>query len=383
MKGLLSVSGIKVSGIHCGIKKRKKDLSLIYSENPANWAGVWTKNKVKGASISFNKRRRNNKIQAILINSGNANTGTGIKGLRDVQRMARIAAKSLNIPYNSVLIGGQTGKIGEFLPMKKIESGIKRLVKRLPFGTNDDCIEGIMTTDKTKKEAEIDLGFCKIAGIAKGAGMIYPNMATMLSFIATDAKLDNKTLQGILKACVDGTFNRISIDGCRSTNDSVIIMANGMSDQIDRNKFSEGLFFVCASLARQIVEDGEGATKLIRIVVEGAKTKKDARAVACSIANSCLVKTAMYGCDPNVGRILQAIGNSKANIDPKKISIWLQGHLVTCCGAMAFFDREEIKQELKDKEIEIRISLGKGEEAISFLTCDLSSEYVKINARYS
>ncbi|MEW6102735.1 MAG: bifunctional glutamate N-acetyltransferase/amino-acid acetyltransferase ArgJ [bacterium] len=383
MKGLLSIPGIKACGIHCGIKKRRKDLSLIYSERKANWAGVFTKNKVKGASISFNKRRKNNEIQAILINSGNANTGTGAKGMRDVQKMAKILAKSLNIPYNSVLIGGQTGKIGEFLPMEKIEAGIKRLVKRLPFGTNDDCIEGIMTTDKTKKEAEVDLGFCKIAGIAKGAGMIYPNMATMLSFIATDARLDNKTLQEILKPCVDETFNRISIDGCRSTNDSVIIMANGIAGRVDKNKFSKGLFFVCASLARQIVEDGEGATKLIRIVVEGAKTKKDVRNVACSIANSPLVKAAMYGCDPNVGRILQAVGEAQASIEPKKISIWLQGHLVACCGATAFFDREEIKQELNDKEIEIRVSLGKGKEAISFLTCDLSPEYVKINAAYS
>jgi len=382
MKGLLSISGIRANGIHCGIKRKDKDLFLLYSEKPANWAGVWTRNKIKAPSILFNKRRENNKIQAILINSGNANVGTGKRGMRDVQRMARKTSCLLNIPYNSVLIG-QTGKIGEFLPMDKIEKGIEKVIKSLDKGTSIDCARAIMTTDTRPKEEEIDLGFCRIAGIAKGAGMIAPNMATMLSLIATDARFDNQTLKEILKTCVDETFNRITIDGETSTNDMVILLANGMAGEIDIDRFRNGLFFICASLARKIVEDGEGATKLIRVVVEGAKDESSARVIAKNIANSLLVKTAMYGCSSNFGRVLAAIGKSPVRINPNKISIWFQGHLTFTGGTRVSFDIEKIKEDLSYKEIEIRVFLGEGKESISFLTCDISPEYVKINARYS
>ncbi|HAW49700.1 TPA: hypothetical protein DCX16_01935 [bacterium] len=383
MEGLLTIPGIKVGGIHCGIKRKGKDLSLIYSERPSNWAGVFTRNKVTSPCITFNKRRKNNKISAIIINSGNANTGTGKRGMDDVKKIARITAKNLNVLYSSVLVA-HTGKIGEFLPMEKIEPGIKRLVASLHYGTQDDCMEGIMTTDRTKKDVFLDLGFCKIAGIAKGAGMIYPNMATMLSFIVTDACFGNSELKEILKNCVDETFNRISIDGCTSTNDMVIIMANGTAGKVDRDKFSDGLLFICTELARKIVRNGEGATKIIRIVVEGARTKKDAKAIASSIANSLLVKTAMHGENPNFGRVLSACGTDLlAKIDPKKIKIWLQNHLVIYCGVKAEFDRERVKEALKEKEIEIRIELGLGSESMVFLTCDLSIEYVKINTKYS
>lgn len=382
MKGLLCVPGIKVAGVHCGIKRKEKDLSLIYSEREANWAGVFTTNRIKSHCVLFNKKRRNNKIQAILINSGNANTGTGKKGAEDVQRMARKIGKLLNIPYRSILVS-HTGKIGEFLPMDKIEKGIEMAVSSLSKGTSKDCAEGIMTTDKNIKEEEIDLGFCRIAGIAKGAGMICPNMATMLSFIVTDARFDNETLREILKDCVNETFNRISIDGDTSTNDMVILLANGSAGLVDKDKFRDGLFFICSSLARKIVEDGEGATKLIRVVVEGARNKKDAKVVAGQIANSNLVKTAMYGEDPNFGRILSAIGQAPIAFNPKKISIWLQGHLTFTQGMRIEFDKQILKRALSEKEIEIRVLLGMGNESISFLTCDLSEEYVKINAQYS
>lgn len=382
MKGLLSVPGIKAAAVHCGIKRKGKDISLIYSEAPSNWAGVFTTNKIKGHCILFNKKRRNNKIQAILINSGNANVGTGEKGRKDVQKMAKKASLLLNIPYGSILIA-QTGKIGEFLPMEKIENGIEMVVAGLDKGTSKDCAEGIMTTDKHIKEEEIDLGFCRLAGIAKGAGMIFPNMATMLSFIVTDAMFDNEALKEILKDCVDETFNRISVDGDRSTNDMVILLANGLSKNIDRDRFKDGLFFICSSLARKIVEDGEGATKLIRVVVEGARDKIKARRVAEAIANSCLVKAAMYGEDPNFGRILAALGNASVPFNLKKMSIYLQGHLTFTQGLRVEFDKQRLKGALSSNEIEIRVSLGVGNTSISFLTCDLSPEYVKINAMYS
>lgn len=382
MKGLLSVPGIKVAGAHCGIKKRKKDISLIYSEAPANWAGVFTTNKIKSHCIAFNKKRRHNKIQAILINSGNANVGTGEKGRRDVEKMAKKLSFLLNIPYGSILIA-QTGKIGKFLPMEKIEKGIEMVVRGLDKGTSKDCSEGIMTTDKHIKEEEIDLGFCSIAGIAKGAGMIFPHMATMLAFIVTDAMLDNETLKEMLKDCVDETFNRISVDGETSTNDMVILLANGLSKNIDRDRFKDGLFSICSSLARKIVEDGEGATKLIRVVVEGARNKREAKHVAETIANSSLVKTAMYGEDPNFGRILAAIGNSKALFNLKHMNIWLQGHLTFTQNSPVECDYQRLKGDLSEKEIEIRVSLGVGNASVSFLTCDLTPSYVKINAMYS
>lgn len=382
MKGLLSVPGIKVAGVHCGIKKRGKDISLIYSEAPANWAGVFTTNKIKSHCIAFNKKRQNNKIQAILINSGNANTGTGKKGMRDVQKMAKKVSLLLNIPYSSILIA-HTGKIGEFLPMEKIEKGIEMAVASLDKGTSKDCAMGIMTTDRNIKEEEIDLGFCRIAGIAKGAGMISPNMATMLSFIVTDAMFDNETLKEVLKACVDETFNKISVDGDTSTNDMVILLANGLNKHVNKDRFKDGLFFICSSLARKIVEDGEGATKLIRIIIDGARNKKDAKVIAETIANSFLVKTAIYGGSPNFGRILAALGKAPTSFNPKKISIYLQGHLTFAQGCRVECDYQRLKGALSEKEIEIRVSLGLGNASISFLTCDLTPSSVKINAMYS
>jgi len=379
MKGLLSVQGIKCGGMHCGIKKKNKDIALIYSEAPCEWAGVFTLNRVKAANIIVNRKRLQGTVQAVVINAGIANSGTGERGILDAKRMCQITALALNIPESSVLCAS-TGRIGELLPMERIGIGIKRLAKKIDKGTSHDAASAIMTTDTKLKEAEIDLGDCKIAGIAKGAGMIAPNMATMLSFMVTDAQIERDTLRSILKDVVSQTFNRITIDGDTSTNDMVVLLANGLAGPPDLAKFKDGLFSVCASLARKIVEDAEGGTKIIRVVVSGAKSIKMAEKVASAVANSNLTKSALYGENPPAGRILCACGYSGARINPKKIDIWLNQFLVVKDGAVIKFSESRVKSSLASHEIEIKIDLRGGKESVVFLTSDLSPDYVRINA---
>jgi glutamate N-acetyltransferase/amino-acid N-acetyltransferase len=379
MKGLLSVQGIKCGGIHCGIKKKNKDLAIIYSSVPCEWSGVWTKNRVKAASIIVNKKRLKDKVQAVVINSGIANSGTGLRGILDAKKMCKITASALNIPEFSVLCAS-TGKIGELLPMERIAKGIKRLAKKIDKGVSQDATSAIMTTDTKPKESEADLGDCKIAGIAKGAGMIAPNMATMLGFIVTDAQIERDVLRSMLKDVVNQTFNRITIDGDTSTNDMVVLLSNGLAGPPDLAKFKDGLFSVCADLARKIVEDAEGGTKIVRVVVSEAKSIKMAEKVASAVANSNLTKSALYGGSPPPGRILCACGYSGARINPKKIDIWLNQFLVVKDGAVIKFSESRVKSSLASSEIEIKIDLRRGKESVAFLTCDLSPEYVKINA---
>jgi glutamate N-acetyltransferase/amino-acid N-acetyltransferase len=377
MKGLLSVSGIRCAGIACGIKKRRKDLALIFSESPCEWAGVFTQNRLKAAPVVINQRKQNNKVQAIVINSGNANSATGERGLEDAEAMCRMTAESLGISEDSVLVAS-TGSIGEPLPMRKIEAGIKRLTKALSRGKSKDCARAIMTTDSFSKEAEMDLGEFRIAGIAKGAGMIAPNLATMLAFIVTDAKVERAELKAVLKDVVDQTFNRITVDGDTSTNDMVIIMANRLCNRPDLARFREVLFAVCSELARKIIEDAEGATRLIRVKVTGARYREDADRVARSVAESLLVKCSIFGKKPNPGRILCACGYSGADISPERIDIWIDGVLVVKSGVVLKFCDRSV---LKDRDIEIRIDLGEGAESAIFFTSDISPEYVRMNAR--
>lgn len=379
MKGLLSVKGIKCAGMHCGIKKKNKDLALIYSSAPCEWAGVFTTNRVKAASIIVNKKRLKSTVQAVVINSGIANSGTGQRGILDAKRMCRMTALALNIPESSCLCAS-TGKIGELLPMERIEIGIKRLVNKIDKGVSRDAASAIMTTDTKPKESEIDLGDCRISAIAKGAGMIAPNMATMLSFIVTDAQIERDTLRSILKDVVSQTFNRITIDGDTSTNDMVVLLANGLAGAPDLAKFKDGLFSVCADLARKIVQDAEGGTKVIRVVVLGAKSIKMAERVASAIANSNLTKSALYGENPPPGRILCAAGYSDVRLNPKKIDIWLNQFLVVKDGAVIKFSESRVKNSLASSEIEIKIDLRIGKESVAFLTSDLSPDYVRINA---
>ncbi|MEK9150044.1 MAG: bifunctional glutamate N-acetyltransferase/amino-acid acetyltransferase ArgJ, partial [Candidatus Desantisbacteria bacterium] len=311
--------------------------------------------------------------------SGIANSGTGQRGILDAKRMCQITASALNIPEEYVLCAS-TGKIGEPLPMERIGLGIRRLARKIDKGLSRDASSAIMTTDTLPKETEIDLGDCKIAGIAKGAGMIAPNMATMLSFIVTDAQIERDTLRSILKDVVNQTFNRITIDGDTSTNDMVALLANGLAGPPDLVKFKDGLFSVCACLARKIIEDAEGGTKVVRVVVSGAKSIKMAEKVARAVANSNLTKSALWGENPPVGRILCACGYSGARLNPKKIDIWLNQFLVVKDGTVIKFSESRVKNSLASSEIEIKIDLRAGKEAVVFLASDLSPEYVRINA---
>jgi glutamate N-acetyltransferase/amino-acid N-acetyltransferase len=395
------VPGFKAAGIHSGIKKRKKkDLALIFSEVKVRAAGLFTTNHVKAAPVVLDiKKIRSGKGQAIVANSGNANACSGRKGFSDALEMAKITAKALEVPEEMVYVAS-TGVIGRYLPMDKVRKGIVKATPLLSKTGLHDAAEAIMTTDTFPKiasqKAEIGGKIVTIAGIAKGAGMIHPKlamnsvsgMATMLCFILTDAKVEGKALNTALKASVEKSFNSITIDGDTSTNDSVICFANGLAGNREIklgsrefSKFQKVLDRVTSSLARMIVLDGEGATKLIEIIVKGASTEDKAKNVAFRVANSNLVKTAMNGEDPNWGRIMAAIGSSGVGVKPERINISF-GNLRVVEKGLGLGRDKEAKRILKKREIKVTIQLGKGKAQANVLTTDLSTEYVKINATY-
>lgn len=393
--GINAVTGFKSSGINCGIKGGgKKDLMLILSENLAVAAGVFTTNRVKAPSVIETSRRVKNGIaKAIIANSGNANACTGEKGREDTLAVIEFTGKNLKVSGKNVLVAS-TGIIGRFLEVDKIKKGIISLIKKIVSGKLSGTADAIMTTDTFFKEIAVEVkmkkGTIRIAGIAKGAGMICPNMATMLSFIVTDAKIKKNVLQKALKEAVDKSFNMITIDGDMSTNDMVLVLANGMSDSYEIRKgsdelklFREGLDFVTGELAKMIVLDGEGATKLIKISVSGAKTKESAKVAAMAIANSNLVKTAFFGEILNWGRIAAALGASGIELSPDKIDICFNGRRIVKNGCGDSFNKKEIKNILKNKEITIEVSLNQGKEDTTVLTSDLSYEYIRINASYN
>ncbi len=387
--------GFKAAGIHCGIKKKRKDLAIIYSEVPADAAAVFTSNKVKAAPILVSKDiiSKGSKIQAVVINSGSANACTGKKGIEDAKETIILASKILEVPSSSVLVAS-TGKIGMMLPMDKVKKGIKKAVSIMDEYSGTDAAAAILTTDLIKKEiaVEVEIGetTVKIGGITKGSGMIYPNMATMLCFITTDALIDRAALESALKTAVNQSFNLITVDGDRSTNDMVVVLANGLADNKKLYKntseykvFRQALVYVCLTLAKMMVRDGEGATKFIEVKISGAASYADAKTAAFSIANSNLVKTAMYGADPNWGRIVSAVGNSQIKLDPEKINVFFNGIHVVRNNAPVPGGREKAKGLLKGKDITIPIELGIGKGECTIWTSDLSSEYVKINAAYT
>ncbi|MBI3398577.1 MAG: bifunctional glutamate N-acetyltransferase/amino-acid acetyltransferase ArgJ [Deltaproteobacteria bacterium] len=410
------VPGFKAAGISCGIKKNgNKDLALIYSETAAVAAGVFTKNKVKAAPILLDMERiKKGLCQAVIINSGNANACTGKKGMEDAARMVAAVEDGLGIKKGFAMVSS-TGVIGQRLPIDRIEKGIPKLVSSLSSKGWNDAVHAIMTTDAFPKAAfeKCRIGGKEITvlGIAKGAGMICPNlapasfkqgMATMLAFIATDAAIEQKILQAMLKKAVDNSFNSITVDGDTSTNDTALILANGKAgnEKIgSRVKpapagskqggegariFQEMLERVCLKLAKMIVKDGEGATKLLEFDVSGAKTDKDANKVAETVANSPLVKTAFFGEDANWGRIMAAIGRSGADVKQERINIYFNDVPVVIKGQGARGKGQEIKaaKAVKEKEICIRIELGLGKGAKTVWASDLSYEYVTINAAY-
>ncbi len=393
-----AAKGFLANGIHCGIRKNKtkNDIALIYSEVLASAAAVYTTNLVKGAPIFVTKENiANGRAQAIVCNSGNANT-CNANGVLIAKQTCEITAKALNIPASDVVVAS-TGVIGMPLEIEPIASGMDSLVKGLNKNGNTQAVLGIMTTDTKPKEVAVEFTIggktCRIGGIAKGSGMIHPNMATMLVFITTDVAISPSMLQKALSADIKNTFNMVSVDGDTSTNDMVTVLANGLagndeivSDGEDFNQFMKALNTVNVSLCKMIAGDGEGATKFIECVVNGAKTEDIAKTVAKSIICSSLVKTAMFGADANWGRILCAIGYSGAQVDVSKVKVCfrsVKGEILVCeKGAGVDFSEDLAKTILLEKDIEIVVDLCDGQFDATAWGCDLSYEYVRINGDY-
>lgn len=379
--GICAVKGIKALGKHIGIKKGKKDLAVIFSEEICSAAGAFTLNKVKGAPIYVNmKHLGDGKAQAIVINSGIANVCTGKNGLEDAAEMTKLVANELDIKKEDVLVAS-TGLIGAYLPMEKIKNGIKGIKNEL---TNDssDAAEAILTTDKIKKEIAVKVNNFTIGAIAKGSGMIHPNMATMLAFITTDAKIEPKKLKMILKKSVDKSFNMVSVDTQTSTSDMALILASGLAGDVDEEKFQNALDFVCINLAKMIAKDGEGATKLIKVHVKNASTETDAKKIAKSIVCSDLFRCAVYGNDPNWGRIMCAIGNSETKFDEEKIDVYFNKEKIVKNGISIDFNKEKIVSIMKKDELEVTIDLKLGNKEATAYGCDLTEDYIKINSHY-
>lgn len=395
--GICAAKGFKANGIHCGIRKNKtkRDLSLITSDVKAAAASVYTTNLVKGAPLTVTKNHiADGYAQAIICNSGNANT-CNANGIEIAEQMSELVEKSTGISKNDVVVAS-TGVIGQVLDITPIANGMDELAAGL--GDHSDfAAEGIMTTDTVKKEIavsfEIDGVECKIGGIAKGSGMIHPNMATMLVFITTDVAIAPELLQKALSTDIASTFNMVSVDGDTSTNDMVTVLANGMAgnkiiDKEDENfaEFCKALNSVTVYLCRKIAGDGEGATKLLECKVTGAADEKTAKTVAKSVICSSLLKAAMFGADANWGRVLCAIGYSGAEVDVNKIDVSFEsskGKLDVCVnGAGIDFSEEKAKEILLEKEIDILVELNSGEANATAWGCDLTYDYVKINGDY-
>ncbi len=392
-----AAKGFTANGVHCGIRKNreKRDLSLIYSEKKATAAAVYTTNLVKGAPLTVTKNHiADGYAQAVICNSGNANT-CNANGIEIAEQMSELIAAQLGISADDVVVAS-TGVIGQPLDISPIEKGIPSLVEGL---SKDSAAasEGILTTDTVSKEVavsfEIDGVECKIGGIAKGSGMIHPNMATMLVFITTDCAISSKMLTKALKTDIESTFNMVSVDGDTSTNDMVCVLANGMADNKEItedgeafNTFMKALNTVTMHLCRMIAGDGEGATKLLECNVTGAKDEATAKIIAKSVVCSSLTKAAMFGADANWGRVLCAIGYSGADVDVNKVDVSFKsnkGEIAVCKnGAGIDFSEEIAKEVLLEKEIDINITLGDGDGKATAWGCDLTYDYVKINGDY-
>lgn len=396
--GVCAAKGFLANGIHCGIRKNKtkKDLALIYSEKRATCAAVYTTNKVKGAPLTVTKNNiEDGYAQAIICNSGNANT-CNADGIEIAEKMCQILAGKMNIDQKDVVVAS-TGVIGQPLDITPIEAGVPSLVKGLSRNGSQDAANGIMTTDTRLKEFAISFVAggkeCKIGGIAKGSGMIHPNMATMLVFITTDCNISAEMLQKALSTDIQSTFNMVSVDGDTSTNDMVTILANGMAENEkitdygdDFNAFMKALNTLTINLCRKIAGDGEGATKLLECTVDGAKDEENAKIIAKSVICSSLVKSAMFGSDANWGRVLCAIGYSGAEVDVSRVFVSFvsrKGEVSVCeNGAGVDFSEEIAKEILLEEEITIKIKLGDGQGQATAWGCDLTYDYVKINGDY-
>jgi len=397
---LTSVPGFRAAGVACGLKKGAElDLALIASDTPSTAAAVFTTNRFQAAPVLYDREiiRAVRPVQAVLINSGCANACTGAQGLEDARRAAALVGDALSIPSDTVFVMS-TGVIGQSLDMSKIATGIASASRTLSDTGGHAAARAIMTTDTRPKEGavrvEIDGEMVTIAGMCKGSGMIHPNMATMLATLVTDAAVEGPVLQQALKSVVERTFNMITIDGDTSTNDTVLLLANGLAghtplrntDSAAYDAFMEGLLHLATSLAQDIVRDGEGASKFVTIEVGGAAHFGAAKQVAKSIANSSLVKTAIYGEDANWGRVVCAAGYSGVEIDPARLSLWMEGgtdslHLVAR-GEPFELDELRASRILSAPEVTLRLDLGMGTATATVWTCDLTHSYIDINAHY-
>jgi glutamate N-acetyltransferase / amino-acid N-acetyltransferase len=376
--------GFRFGGARCGLKNKRNDVGILVSDRPARAAGVFTTNFVHAACVDFSRNSlQNGQLQAVVVNSGNANCCTGEQGIRDTRQMAELAAKALNIDVEDIAVAS-TGVIGHLLDMSKVETGVAKAAESLgpdprPF------MEAILTTDLVEKEAHATIAgtTARVYGVAKGSGMIAPNMATMLSFLATDVDATQVDLSAILKRAANTTFNCMTVDGDTSTNDMLIVLANGASgESAPEAAIEAAIHEVCLSLARQIARDGEGATKLVEVRVTGTANPTK---IARTIAESPLVKTAMFGCDPNWGRILMAAGRAgvEFHIQDVHLALELNGERYPLfeSGSPASFDAKEISTALKSDHVLIDLHLGEGDPATIY-TCDLGYGYVRINAEY-
>lgn len=399
--GVCASKGFKASGVYCGIKEtenKKNDIALVVSDVMCNAAAVYTQNKVKGAPIVVTKRNleaTGGKAQAVIVNSKNANT-CNADGEEKAEKMCQLAANALNLKPEEVIVAS-TGVIGQILPIEPVERAIPKLILGLCVCGNEDAATAIMTTDTVKKEVavefEIDGKVCHLGGMAKGSGMIHPNMATTLNFITTDCAVSRDMLQKALSEVVKITYNCLSVDGDQSTNDMVALMSNGLAENIeitepnaDFEVFKQALYIVMMNMTRMLAKDGEGATKLLECTVSGAKDLDSAITVAKSVICSPLFKCAMFGSDANWGRILCAVGYADAEFDINKVDVSLASNAGEICvckdGAGIEFSEEEAKKILLEDEIQIKISIGNGEFSATAWGCDLTYDYVKINGDY-
>lgn len=390
--GITAAKGFKAAGVKAGIKVTgKDDLALLVSDTPCTAAGTFTQNAIRASSVDWCENHLpSTTVRAIICNSGCANACTGKKGEADTKKMAQLTAKEIGATPESILTAS-TGVIGKYLPIEKIATALPTLKSLLSKDGGSSFSKAIMTTDLVQKEAafkvKLSQGTITIGGCTKGSGMIHPNMATMLAFITTDASIGSSQLHAIVKKVIDQTFNNLTVDGDTSTNDMALVLANGASgikviSSEDKLLFEKGLYEVCNALCKAIAADGEGATKRVEIKVEGALTELDAKRAAKAVANSNLTKCALFGNDPNWGRISCAVGYSGAKFSKEKMSIKL-------CGTQVFknlqpvkFDEKKLHEKMKSKVVEIEINLAMGEKSAIAHTCDFSYDYVKINAEY-
>lgn len=396
--GILAPKGFLANTASCGVnspKGSRKDLVIIDAGGTASAAGVFTTNRVQAAPVILSRDHlQTGMARAVVANSGNANACNGEAGMEDAREMAALVAGGLDVPSGEILVAS-TGVIGRPLPMDAIRDGIREALDRRRNGPDHDAAESIMTTDTVAKtcavRCDLDGRSAVVGGIAKGAGMICPDMATMIGVVTTDAAIAPGALRAALRRAVGKSFNCITVDGDMSTNDTVFILANGAAGNPEITQpagdayehFSEALEHVCTDLAKKIARDGEGATKLVEIRVKGARSDEDARTIGMSVANSALVKTAIYGHDPNWGRILCAVGYADAESDPDAIDLFLCGRQLTRDGRGLPLDEPAMREALSVEEIPVDIDLKLGDGTATVWTCDMSHEYVTVNAEYT